>query len=101
MSLTDSGADIVRPCDPADEIHYALTERAEMGLRTVSVALVGLAQLAETPADELGPYVEPIHLSAIFRVLADHTAILLNTATAVTPAALQAASTRPAQGGLQ
>ena len=33
MSLSDSGADLLRPCDTTTEIHYALSERAELGLR--------------------------------------------------------------------
>jgi hypothetical protein len=102
MSIYASGATPLRACDPDTEIHYALSEETELGLRTICTALIGLSQLADTPTDELGPYVEAIHLSALFRVLADHGANLLNTAVTRIPAQPDdEAFPRHAQGGLQ
>lgn len=53
---------------------YVLTETAEYRLRTISDAMLGIAQLTE--GDEPGgdlPQVPPGQMAAIFRVMADAT----------------------------
>ncbi|HZU65450.1 MAG TPA: hypothetical protein VFF98_17310 [Novosphingobium sp.] len=87
MSSHASGAENACPFDPAAETHYAFSEITEFELRTLVDALIGVSQLAETPPDELGPTVEPVYLSALFRALANLGHRLLEERVLRVPAA--------------
>lgn len=84
MTAAASGAEIVRPFDPSQTIHYAMSETTQAELATLFDALESISDLADgTPGDQ-GADLESHHYSPIFRALASYGKRLMADTPAVT-----------------
>ena len=60
------------PFDPEKNTHYALSEDADLELRTLFQALDAISMLADTPPGECGPEIQPMNMAPVFATFARH-----------------------------
>ncbi len=72
MSNAASGATVSRLFDPDRNIHYALSEDAELELRMLFRAMDAFAIVADTPPGETGAEINPSHIAPLLFTFARH-----------------------------
>lgn len=72
MSHPASGENVTRLFDPDKNNHYALSEEAQLELRTLFRAMETLGTIADTPPGQHGAEIQPDHIAPIFLTFAAH-----------------------------
>ncbi|HTM81964.1 hypothetical protein [Asticcacaulis sp.] len=83
MTAQASGADNVRPFNPQQSTHYAISEGVQLELDQLFKAMETIADLAEGIPDSPGADLETHHYAPVFRALASYGQRLLSEAPAV------------------
>ena len=77
MSNNASGADTVRPFNPQNETHYAISQDVEFELRELFTAIGYIGDLSDGQPGDQGADLNPEHFGCIFRTLSRHGQRLL------------------------
>lgn len=83
MTAQASGADNVRPFNPQQSVHYAMSEGVQLELDQLFKALETVADLAEGIPGAPGADLETHHFAPVFRAFASYGQRLLSEAPAV------------------